>query len=546
MKSLSHTTLRIALAWIVLSILSLYPSSDAIAQAPAGYLHFPGKTIPGRNIANLAHQTPQSCAKACSANARCKSFDMDKRGNCWLQDANRSDVKLSGSTTYDYYERAGASSQTRGTEPTPAGYRCYSGKVLPGGNISSRPLRKQTRQSCANACNKNSKCRSFDISDGGDCYLQNVVGSAATLSNSSTYSYCEKDSRAPTPTTSDQALCRAYADSAVNQQRTNLGRRCGYRDGQGGVGWHTTFQTHFDWCMKVPAASSGSHTRTRADMLQRCGQSGTGTSTPTGYRCFRGKVLPGGNISARPLRKQTAQSCAAACNNNPKCKSFDLKNTGDCYLQNVDTITNFLSNNSVYVYCERRTPPPGPAQAIKTFSFDFSAYGNPQRPFPGYQGPWQLGPVTVRGAGVVRASDGALVGGGQVSISVDTPRGGQYTRHRVTAQVLRMTRIQNIGGGVEADLQVRVTSSRYGQICPVGTLGVVTLIANKARLPNGQTSDGLRTQFPSPFSRAPDGQAACRTHVHGFNNVDVPYTDPPRGGPPSGGNRAVVNLSANR
>ncbi|MDG2004433.1 MAG: LCCL domain-containing protein [Novosphingobium sp.] len=91
--------------FLIACISVFYISSEILAQASTGYLHFPNKSIPGRNITTLQNQSPQSCAAACNANSSCKSFDMDKSGNCWLQDANRSDVSLSDSSTYNYYER---------------------------------------------------------------------------------------------------------------------------------------------------------------------------------------------------------------------------------------------------------------------------------------------------------------------------------------------------------------------------------------------------------------------------------------------------------
>lgn len=173
--------------------------------------------------------------------------------------------------------------------------------------------------------------------------------------------------------------------------------------------------------------------------------------------------------------------------------------------------------------------------------FNFSGYGNPQRPFPGYVGPFQLGPVWISGSGVLRTSDGKLVSGGRISHR-ENLRDRRYPRHRTTFRVISGT-ITSSGEATVLRLLVRVTGSNYRNICPIGTRGIIELTDNNSRLGNGHTNDGIRTAMPNPFSRAPDGGAACRTHVHGMNNTDVSWTNPPRGGPPSGGNRATVNIT---
>ena len=173
--------------------------------------------------------------------------------------------------------------------------------------------------------------------------------------------------------------------------------------------------------------------------------------------------------------------------------------------------------------------------------FSFSGYGNPQRPFPGYVGPFQLGPVSISGSGEIRASDGALLSGGRIGHS-DNLRDRNYPNHSTTWQVIRGLGVQRAGGRTTLRLQVQVVSSNYTRICPVGTLGIIDLIDDNRRLPNGQTNDGILTQTPNPSSVAPSGGAACGTHTHGMNNTDVSWTDPPRGGP-SGGMWANVEIS---
>lgn len=172
--------------------------------------------------------------------------------------------------------------------------------------------------------------------------------------------------------------------------------------------------------------------------------------------------------------------------------------------------------------------------------FNFSGYGNPQRPFPGYQGRFQLGPVWISGGGVIRAKDGKLLRGGYISHRDDL-LAGRSRNHRTKWRVVRGLGVDSENGVTVLKLLVRITTSNYPRICPVGTQGVLSLTNDNSRMKNQQTRDSIQTQMPNPSSTAPDGGAACRTHTHGMNNVSYNWTDPPRGGP-RGGNRADVNI----
>lgn len=173
-------------------------------------------------------------------------------------------------------------------------------------------------------------------------------------------------------------------------------------------------------------------------------------------------------------------------------------------------------------------------------SFSFSGYANPQRPFPGYVGRFQLGPVSISGSGVVRAADGKLLRGGYIYHSDDL-LAGTYRRHRTNWRVLRGLGVDSKNGVAVLRLAVQVTSTNYSRICPAGTEGVLTLTDDNSRMSNRQTRDGISTEMPNPYRGAADGGAACRTHVHGMNNVSYSWTDPRYGGP-GGGNRANVTL----
>lgn len=168
------------------------------------------------------------------------------------------------------------------------------------------------------------------------------------------------------------------------------------------------------------------------------------------------------------------------------------------------------------------------SQAPGTVRFEFSVYGNPQRPFPGYVGPWQLGPVWLSGSGVVRLSDGALLSGGQLSHSDDL-RDQRWPNHRTQWRVVRGEGYQDTDGRKVLRLRVQVSGSNYQQICPTGTYGIIDLVDDETPLTNRYSNDSLSMTSPNPASYV-GGRLACGTHTHGFNNQDYSWTEPARGG----------------
>jgi len=62
------------------------------------------------------------------------------------------------------------------------------------------------------------------------------------------------------------AACRAYADNAVQLNRINQRRNCGYR----GTRWSYDRIAHFRWCISVPPAARQRETRARVDQLRAC------------------------------------------------------------------------------------------------------------------------------------------------------------------------------------------------------------------------------------------------------------------------------------
>ena len=62
------------------------------------------------------------------------------------------------------------------------------------------------------------------------------------------------------------AYCRNYATAAVNQQRNNLSRRCGYR----GTRWQTNYANHYNWCIRAPQHARNREHNARVNQLRRC------------------------------------------------------------------------------------------------------------------------------------------------------------------------------------------------------------------------------------------------------------------------------------
>ncbi len=68
------------------------------------------------------------------------------------------------------------------------------------------------------------------------------------------------------------SYCRAYAQRAVNHQRTNRSRRCGGF----GTRWQSNYGNHYNWCMRVAPSRARSEDNARLVRLRRCGASGGG------------------------------------------------------------------------------------------------------------------------------------------------------------------------------------------------------------------------------------------------------------------------------
>ncbi len=65
-----------------------------------------------------------------------------------------------------------------------------------------------------------------------------------------------------------QANCAMYGKLAIQQQKENLQRNCGFS----GVAWSTDLRGHIAWCAKVGPAQWKAELQRRASMLkEQCG-----------------------------------------------------------------------------------------------------------------------------------------------------------------------------------------------------------------------------------------------------------------------------------
>jgi hypothetical protein len=67
----------------------------------------------------------------------------------------------------------------------------------------------------------------------------------------------------------NQGYCERYAQTAVEQNRQNLERRCGFS----GIRWQSNFRRHFEWCMAGSNARiAPRETEARERQLAQCGR----------------------------------------------------------------------------------------------------------------------------------------------------------------------------------------------------------------------------------------------------------------------------------
>jgi hypothetical protein len=166
-----------------------------------------------------------------------------------------------------------------------------------------------------------------------------------------------------------------------------------------------------------------------------------------------------------------------------------------------------------------------------TIHFSFQAYARNVKVVRPLVGPWQLGVARIRGSGTLRGDDirGAVV-------HVTDPLYSRFRPALMRAQVIGY-RYVGRGADVKLALMVEITSaSGGGPRCERGTQGKIKLHDSPAKLSNGERSDYVL------LGRWTAGR--CPTFLQRWTNEDGgPRTSPARGGPPNGGQWAIVKIS---
>jgi hypothetical protein len=175
--------------------------------------------------------------------------------------------------------------------------------------------------------------------------------------------------------------------------------------------------------------------------------------------------------------------------------------------------------------------PAGGKQAA-TITFSFQTYANNVKVVAPLVGRWQLGTARLHGSG--RLGDGDLRG---TIVDFTDPL---YSRYPPASMHAEVTGYHYVGGAhgayTKLTLNVEITSATNGGTrCNPGVRGLLTLYDSAAKLSNGERSDYVVMGHWTA--------ARCPTFVQGWTNEDGgPRTSPARGGPPHGGQWAVVNI----
>jgi hypothetical protein len=177
----------------------------------------------------------------------------------------------------------------------------------------------------------------------------------------------------------------------------------------------------------------------------------------------------------------------------------------------------------------------GPAggRRASTIHFSFQTYANNVRVVSPLVGPWQLGTARLRGSGTL----GGDVRGAIVDFT--DPHLSRYPSASMRAEVIGYRYVGGAHGAFDKlTLTVEITSATNGgPRCEPGTRGTVTLYDSDAKLSNGQTADYVVMGHWTA--------ARCPTFVQGWTNEDGgPRTSPASGGPPHGGQWAVVRITS--
>jgi hypothetical protein len=176
----------------------------------------------------------------------------------------------------------------------------------------------------------------------------------------------------------------------------------------------------------------------------------------------------------------------------------------------------------------------GPASGRKeaTIHFSFSTYANNVRVVAPLVGRWQLGTARLHGSGVLGSGvDGSVV-------EFTDPLYARYPSATMRADVIAYHYVGGAHGLFDRlTLTIQITSATNGgPRCDPGVRGTLTLNDSDAKISNGENADYVVMGHWQG--------ARCPSFVQGWTNEDGGLrTRPAHGGPPNGGQWAVVRIS---
>lgn len=172
---------------------------------------------------------------------------------------------------------------------------------------------------------------------------------------------------------------------------------------------------------------------------------------------------------------------------------------------------------------------PATAQG-STIQFSFQGYANDVKVVEPLVGPWQLGFARIHGSGTL--SSGDFQSGIDDSFH---PHQARYRPNSMHAQVVGYS-YERAAHGVSRTLKLTIRIARTdAPRCEAGDEGTLTLYESARRLSNGQ---------PSDYIVMGGWGGRCPEYVQGWTNHDGgARTSPHHGGPPHGGQWAIVHIS---
>jgi hypothetical protein len=173
---------------------------------------------------------------------------------------------------------------------------------------------------------------------------------------------------------------------------------------------------------------------------------------------------------------------------------------------------------------------PAAGQSSSTIRFSFRTYANNVKVVSPLVGPWQLG--------VARLSGSGTLGGGSFQGEIIDSNQPLYSRYQPTsmhAQILGYS-YQRAAHGASTTLKLTIAITQTtAPRCAAGDQGTLTLYESAQKLSNGERSDYVVMN---------DWRGKCPGFVQGWTNADGgPRTHPQYGGPPHGGQWAVVSIT---